>query len=119
MQAAASSQHVAYSDPQSLIYSALLASSVPDWFESAVPAEYKTQVGALEGVINTLKGSVTAAPGSGSTLLPVIIPVTTTDSAGSIIVESVTSSQAVAIETVTTGGVSTERVAPVYKHVFC
>jgi hypothetical protein len=72
-------------DGKSLIYEALLASSVPGWFASAVPSAWSTQIAALESNINALRPSAS----SGAT--PVVIAVTTTDSKGSTFTTSVTS----------------------------
>jgi hypothetical protein len=76
-------------DAKSLIYEALLASSVPGWFASAVPSAWSTQIAALESNINALRPSAS----SGAT--PVVIAVTTTDSKGSTFTTSVTSTPSV------------------------
>jgi hypothetical protein len=89
-------------DPKSLIYDALLASSIPSWFASAVPTDYSSQIAALEGDISALRGPAST---SGGGLVPVVVPVTTTDSAGSTYSTSVTSGTATV--TSTTGGVVT------------
>ncbi len=73
-------------DPKSLIYEALLAGSTPEWFAAAVPAGYSTQIAALESNIDALR----ASPTPGGSVVPVVVPVTTTDSAGSTITTSVT-----------------------------
>ena len=89
-------------DAKSLIFNALLASSAPGWFVSAVPAGYSSQIAALEGDISALRGPAST---SGGGLVPVVVPVTTTDSAGSTYTTSVTSGTATV--TSTTGGVVT------------
>jgi hypothetical protein len=89
-------------DPKSLIYDALLASSIPSWFASAVPTDYSSQIAALEGDISALRGPAST---SGGGLVPIVVPVTTTDSAGSTYTTSVTSGTATV--TSTTGGVVT------------
>jgi hypothetical protein len=71
-------------DAKSLIHSALLGGELPDWFVSAVPVEYSTQIDALESNINALRGTV------GATLIPVVIAVTTTDSDGNTVTSSIT-----------------------------
>jgi hypothetical protein len=92
-------------DPQSLIYDALLASSIPGWFASAVPAGYSSQIAALEGDISALRGPASTSAGG---LVPVVVPITTTNSAGSTYTTSITSSvSATATVTSTTGGVVT------------
>lgn len=77
-------------DAKSLLYSALLAESAPAWLGSAIPAEYSSQFAALEGTIEVLRPSATGAS-PGGLIIPVIIPVTTTDSSGNTITTSVTS----------------------------
>jgi hypothetical protein len=89
-------------DAKSLIYDALLSSSIPGWFASAVPAGYSSQIAALEGDISALRGPAST---SGGGFVPVVVPVTTTDSAGSTYTTSVTSGTATV--TSTTGGVVT------------
>ena len=91
VQIAASSAHVSYDDPQSLLYSCLMASSPPSWFTSAIPSAYSTQIAALESDISTLRGTVSAvAPGQ--TIAPVVVPVTATISTGQTVVLSLLSS---------------------------
>ena len=84
-------------EAKSLIYDALLASNIPGWFASAVPSAYTSQIAALEGDISALRGP---ASSSGGGLVPVVVPVTTTNSAGSTYTTSVTSSVS-AVTTVT------------------
>jgi hypothetical protein len=72
-------------EPLSLIYDALLAISLPGWFKSAVPSEWSTQFADLESGVNALRPT----PAAGQTV-PIIIAVTTTDSAGSTFTTSVT-----------------------------
>lgn len=70
-----------------LLFSALAASSIPGWFQSAIPAAYSTQIGALEGDISALKATPIAVTTSTATV-PVVTVITTTDSAGSTITTS-------------------------------
>jgi hypothetical protein len=92
-------------EAKSLIYDALLASSIPSWFATAVPSAYSSQIAALEGDISALRGP---ASSSGGGLVPVVVPITTTDSAGSTYTTSSTSSaSATTTVTSTTGGVVT------------
>jgi hypothetical protein len=95
-------------DASSLLYSALLASSIPAWFASAVPAAYTSQIAALEGDISALRGPASTS-GSGG-LIPVVVAITTTNSAGSTYTTSSTSG--IATVTSTTGGVTTTYVHP-------
>lgn len=93
-------------DASSLIFDALLASSIPAWFASAVPADYSSQISALEGDISALRGPASTS-GSGG-LVPVVIAVTTTNSAGSTYTTTeTTSASATTTVTSTTGGVVT------------
>jgi hypothetical protein len=93
-------------DAQSLIYDALLGSSIPGWFASAVPAAYTSQIAALEGDISALRGPASTSGGGGP--VPVVVPITTTNSAGSTYTTSATSSvSATTTVTSTTGGVVT------------
>lgn len=95
-------------DAQSLIYDALLASSIPGWFASAVPAAYTSQIAALEADISALRGPASTSGGGGGGLVPVVVPITTTNSAGSTYTTSATSSvSATTTVTSTTGGVVT------------
>ena len=91
-------------EAKSLIYDALLASSIPGWFVSGVPAGFSSQIAALEGDISALRGPA-STPGGG--LVPVVIAVTTTNSAGSTYTTSSTNSVAATTVTSTTGVVST------------
>ncbi|KAH7403626.1 hypothetical protein BKA64DRAFT_457107 [Cadophora sp. MPI-SDFR-AT-0126] len=70
---------------KSLLYEAILAQSPPAWLASAIPAEYSSQFAALEGSIEVLRPTA-ASPGGG--IIPVIVPVTTTDSDGNTITTS-------------------------------
>ncbi|KUI72392.1 hypothetical protein VM1G_07457 [Cytospora mali] len=58
-------------DPTSLVYSALEDTSLPPWFEAAVPVTYSTQMATLEAQINELRAemlaSTTSSSPSGST----------------------------------------------------
>lgn len=45
-------------DPTSLIYSALEDTSMPSWFQSAVPVTYSTQISTLEAQINNLRADL-------------------------------------------------------------
>lgn len=90
-------------EAKSLIYDALLAISVPAWFTSAVPSEYRSQIDALEEGISSLR-----VPTAGG--IEVIV-VTTTNSAGSIITTSETSTKGTATVTATTtSGVSSTTI---------
>jgi hypothetical protein len=80
-------------DAKSLIYEALLATSVPGWFVSAVPSAWSTQIAALESNINALR------PPASSGTTPVVIAVTTTDSSGKTVTTSVTSTSGVVTTT--------------------
>ena len=88
-------------DAQSLLYGALLASSIPGWFASGVPSEYSAQIAALESDISALRGPPTsAASGAG------VVVITTTNSAGSTITSTETSMSASGtVTTTTTSGV--------------
>src|SRR5450432_3100256 len=83
VQVAASSASVSYSDVQSLFYSALLATSVPGWFNSAIPSAYSQQFQSLEGDISSLRAAITSAQATAVVTIPAYVPVTTTNSAGS------------------------------------
>lgn len=89
-------------DAKSLLYDALLASSVPDWFASAAQP-WSAQIMALESTLIALRptaaGAVTTTDSAGNTvtttgstpggtLAPVVIAITTTDSMGSTITTS-------------------------------
>ncbi|KUI59483.1 hypothetical protein VP1G_06762 [Cytospora mali] len=58
-------------DPTSLVYSALEDTSLPPWFEAAVPVTYSTQMATLEAQIDELRAemlaSTTSLSPSGST----------------------------------------------------
>ncbi|KUJ20254.1 uncharacterized protein LY89DRAFT_779047 [Mollisia scopiformis] len=101
-------------EPLSLIYEALLSSSIPGWFSSAVPSAYSTQIAALESNINALR--VTSTPGG--PLLPVATVVTTTNSAGSAITTTLSpsstgpSSSATVTSTSITGLLTTTTTTP-------
>jgi hypothetical protein len=97
--AAASSAKIT-GDAASLIHDALLATSLPGWFVSAVPVGYSTQIAALESNINILRGTAAAATGPS---VPVIITVTTTDSSGNTVTTSVTTTAAQATGTESAG----------------
>ena len=102
VQAAASSASVLYSDPKSLVYSALEATSIPAWFKSAIPSEYAAQVALLEADISTLRrGIVHPAPPT------FIIPITTTDSAGSTYATTITTTSVASNTTITTTSAAT------------
>ncbi|ROW00144.1 hypothetical protein VSDG_03616 [Cytospora chrysosperma] len=45
-------------NPTSLIYSALEDTSMPSWFQSAVPVTYSTQIATLEAQINNLRADL-------------------------------------------------------------
>ncbi|KAK0115145.1 hypothetical protein ONS96_013611 [Cadophora gregata f. sp. sojae] len=75
-------------DAKSLLYEAILAQSAPAWLASAIPTEYSSQFAALEGSIEVLRPTA-ASPGGG--IIPVVVPVTTTDSDGNTITTSSTS----------------------------
>ncbi|KAL2067036.1 hypothetical protein VTL71DRAFT_1460 [Oculimacula yallundae] len=77
-------------DAKSLLYSAILAESAPSWLGAAIPSEYSSQFAALEGTIESLRPSATGSS-NGGLIVPVIIPVTTTDSNGATITTSATS----------------------------
>lgn len=119
VQAAASSASVTYSDVQSLIYSALLATSVPDWFNSAIPSAYSQQFQSLEDDISELRAGVTALQATATAGFPVVIAITTTDATGGTFTTSVTTTEApggTVTGTITTGALSTitaTEVAPV------
>ena len=76
-------------EAQSLIYDALLASSIPSWFATAVPTVYSSQIAALEVDISALRGPASTPGGA---LVPVVVPLTTTNPAGSTYTTTVTSS---------------------------
>jgi len=82
--------------PMSLLYNGFLAMSVPGWFESAIPSEWATQFAALESGVNALRPTPLAGP-----TIPIVVAVTTTDSAGSTITTSFTSTP---VETGSTTG---------------
>ena len=82
-------------DAKSLIYSALVATSIPGWFASAVPSAWSSQIAALESGIDALRGTTTAE----TSVVPVIIVITTTDSAGSTITSSETTTAVLATGT--------------------
>lgn len=86
--AAAASAASVSGDAASLLYSALLAESAPGWFKSAIPDGWSTQIAALEGSVDALRPTG-ASPGG--PIVPVVIAITTTDSAGSTFTTSVTS----------------------------
>lgn len=102
VQSAASGASVSYSDPTSLAYSALLATSIPSWFTSAIPTQYSVQFASLEADISSLRNLVSQAPGA----TPVVVPVTSTDSNGHTIITSVTST-VVAVTTTASGETTT------------
>lgn len=106
--AAASSASVSYSNVEILIYSAFLASSIPAWFNSAIPSAYSTQLFQLEADISSLRSGIYATAAA-TTPVVVVVPVTTTNSAGSTFTTSVasTSFPATTTSTVTTGTVTT------------
>lgn len=60
-------------DPTSLIYSALEDTSIPTWFQSAVPVTYSTQMATLEAQINNLRAD---SLGSTAPLSPQSAPTT-------------------------------------------
>jgi hydroxymethylglutaryl-CoA reductase len=64
-------------DITSVIYSALMATDPPQWFENAIPAEFKEEVSALESAIDDLRPVET------------VVQVTTTDSNGSTVTTEV------------------------------
>lgn len=92
---AASSASVTFTDAKSLIFSALLATPVPGWFNSAVPAAYSTQIAALESDLQVLRGTVTGDAAAAATAAAVVIVATTTDSAGSTVIVSYTTTLAI------------------------
>lgn len=73
-------------DPSSIINSALLATELPEWFMSAVPSAYSSQLAALESNIDALRGTV------GLPVVPIVIATTTTDSDGKTVVSTYTTS---------------------------
>lgn len=78
-------------DPASLFVSALLATSQPSWFSSAVPPYFTGNIGALESAVSTLRDAATAYPVSTS-YSETIVTTKTTNSLGSTITTSFTSS---------------------------
>lgn len=105
---AAATASVTGTDENAIVYSALLATSVPDWFDDAIPERYTSQIAQLERQISGLRGqySATNVPnptGSGTAIsvpiesmsvgtiassssgytLTFAVPITTTDQAGS------------------------------------
>jgi hypothetical protein len=64
-------------DVSSVIYSALKATDPPQWFENAIPSEFKEEVSALESAIDDLRPIET------------VVEVTTTDSDGKTITTSI------------------------------
>jgi hypothetical protein len=105
---AASSASVSYSNVEVLIYSAFLATSIPAWFNSAIPSAYSTQLFQLEKDISSLRAAATQAAGA-TTPVVVVVPVTTTNSAGSTFTTSVSSTSfpATTTATVTSGTITT------------
>jgi len=72
-------------DVVAIIKSALLENDVPAWFTSAIPSAWSSQFAALESGIDALRGTVGATD-----LVPFVVAVTTTDSAGNTITTDVT-----------------------------
>jgi len=97
IQSAASAASVSYSDIQSLVYSALEADPVPAWFTSAIPSAYQSNIAALESGISALRGAAIAP----TAIVPVVIAITTTDSAGSTFTTSVSTSATGSVATST------------------
>jgi hypothetical protein len=85
-------------DAQSLLYDALLGSSIPGWFASAVPADYTSQIAALESIISDLQVPASTS-GGGGVVVPIVVAITTTNAAGSTYTTSSVSSGTVAAVT--------------------
>ncbi|EPE09193.1 hypothetical protein F503_06969 [Ophiostoma piceae UAMH 11346] len=93
-------------DPASLFLSALLATSQPSWFSSAVPPYFTGNIGALESAVSTLREGATALPLSTS-YSETVITTKTTNSLGSTITTSFTSSVPKTTSTSTNAAVPT------------
>lgn len=93
---AASIASVQGSDAKSLIYSAIKATSVPDWFASAIPTEWAAEVSALEAEVSALQPTPPT-----ETVVPVVTVYTSTDSAGSMFTSTITSTPALISATIT------------------
>jgi len=102
-------------DAVAVIKSALLENDVPGWFTSAIPSAWSSQFAALESGIDALRGTVGATD-----LVPFVVAVTKTDSAGSTIVSSITTNVPASItgiwSTVTTAVV--DGVTSIYSTAF-
>jgi hypothetical protein len=86
-------------DASSLIYSAFEATSLPAWFQSAIPASYSSQVAALTAAIGSLRPGASGTVSQGlptPTISQTIVVATTTDSAGHTITTSFTSAAPIA-----------------------
>lgn len=69
-------------DVGQLIHSAFLDQGLPDWFKSAVPSAWSSNIAALESGIDSLRGTVG--------LVPFVVAVPTVDAQGSTITNQVT-----------------------------
>jgi len=83
-------------DPKSLLYSGLLATSVPAWFSSAIPTGIAPQIAALESGIDALRAT-------SSTASVTVVIITTTNSVGSTVTTSLTSTLGTVTVTTTSG----------------